>query len=122
MNLTSAQRFLGLILAVSSLSVLMAETGEKVRQVDSKYVCMITHKHFTTEQMPVNIDGRTYYACCDMCKSQLRDDASARTAVDPVSANKVDKATAVVGADKAGNVYFFESVENLNQFRVPVKK
>jgi YHS domain-containing protein len=41
--------------------------------------------------------------------------------VDPVSGKKVDKATAVVGVEKAGNVYFFESVENLERFRVPAK-
>jgi len=37
-------------------------------------------------------------------------DPSARTALDPVSGNKVDMAAAVVGVDKAGNIYFFESI------------
>lgn len=122
MTLATAKRCLGLILAVSSFSLLLAGAGEKVKQVDSKYVCMYTNKHFTTEQTPVSVEGRTYYACCEMCRNQLPDDASTRTAVDPVSGNKVDKATAIVGVDKAGNVYFFESVESLNQFRVPAKK
>ena len=122
MSLTQVKRCAGLILIVSSFSLLLAEAGEKVKQVESKYVCMITKKHFTSEQMPVSVEGRTYYACCEMCKNQLRDDPSTRTAVDPVSGNKVDKATAIVGVDKAGNVYFFESVESLNQFRVPAKK
>lgn len=122
MSLSQAKRCVGLILAVSSFSVLLAEAGEKVKQVDSKYVCMITNKHFASEQMPVSVEGRTYYACCAMCKNQLRDDPTTRTAVDPVSGNKVDKATAVVGVDKAGNVYFFESTKNLNEFRVPAKK
>ena len=49
-------------------------------------------------------------------------DPSARTALDPVSGNKVDMAAAVVGVDKAGNIYFFESIKNLNEFRVPAKK
>jgi YHS domain-containing protein len=109
-------------LAVSSFSVLFASAGEKVKQVDARYVCMITKKHFTSEQMAVNVEGRTYYACCDMCKTELRDEPSSRTDIDPVSGNKVDKASAVVGVDNAGNVYFFENVENLTQFRVPSKK
>ena len=79
-------------------------------------------KHSATEQTPVSVEGRTYYACCEMCQNQLRDDPSTRTAIDPVSGNKVDKAAAVVGVDKAGKVYFFESVKNLNGFRVPAKK
>jgi len=120
--MTLAKRCLGLVLAVSSFSLLVAAAGEKVKQVDSKYVCMITKKHFQNEQMQVNVEGRTYYVCCDMCKTQLLEDPSTRADVDPVSSNKVDKATAVVGVDKAGNVYFFESVQNLERFRVPSKK
>jgi len=119
--MTPAKRLLGLTLAVASFSLLAAAAGEKVKQVDSKYVCMVTKKHFASEQMQVNVEGRTYYACCDMCKTQLLEDPSMRADVDPVSGNKVDKATAVVGVDKAGNVYFFESVQNLEKFRVPAK-
>jgi YHS domain-containing protein len=40
-------------------------------------------------------------------------------AIDPVSGKEVDKAEAVIGIDKAGNVYFFQSEENLKKFRVP---
>jgi len=120
--MTLAKRCFGLVLAISSFFLLVAAAGEKVKQVDSKYVCMITKKHFQNEQMQVSVEGRTYYVCCDMCKTQLLEDPSTRADVDPVSSNKVDKATAVVGVDKAGNVYFFESVQNLERFRVPSKK
>ncbi len=116
-----AKRLLGMALATACFSLLVAAAGEKVTQVDSKYVCMLTKRHFQTEQMAVNVEGKTYYACCDMCKTQLTEDASTRMDVDPVSGNKVDKATAVIGVDKAGNVYFFESFQNLEKFRVPAK-
>jgi len=119
--MTLAKRFLGLALAFSSFSLLLA-ASEKVKQVDSKYVCMMTKKHFDTEQTAVNVEGRTYYVCCRMCKAELLKDASSREDVDPVSGNKVDKATAVVGVDKAGNVYFFENVQNLERFSVPSKQ
>lgn len=119
--MTLANRILGVVLVAASFSLLLAASGEKVKQVDSKYVCMITKKHFQTEQAQVNVEGKAYYACCDMCKTQLRDDPSTRADVDPVSGNKLDKATAIVGVDKAGNVYFFENVQNLERFRVPAK-
>ena len=116
------KRLIGLVVAGLLVSLAAAAAEEKVKQVDSKYVCMITKKHFQTEQMQVSVEGRTYYACCDMCKTQLSDDPSTRSDVDPVSGNKVDKATAIVGVDKAGNAYFFENVQNLERFRVPAKK
>jgi len=123
--MTLTKRSIGLVLTVVLFSPLLlavsGDKGERVKQVDSKYVCMITKKHFTSEQTSVNVEGRTYYACCEMCKTQLTEDPSTRTDVDPVSGNKVDKATAVVGVDKAGNAYFFENVQNLERFRVPAK-
>jgi len=115
-----------LTLAVLSLTVpvLVAQTntgGEKVKQVSSQSVCMINKKHFDKEQTAVNVENRTYYVCCDMCKTKLEQDPKSRVDVDPVSGKEVDKSTAAVGVDKAGNVYFFENADNLKKFRVPAK-
>lgn len=85
-------------------------------EVDSKYVCMITDQEFAKEQIPVEVDGKTYYGCCEMCKSKLNNDPQSRVAIDPVSGNKVDKAVAFIGADSEGKVFYFESEENLTQF------
>src|SRR5690349_2809370 len=71
--------------------------GDKVKQVSPQTVCMINKKHFDKAQAPVTVEGRTYYACCDMCQKQLQEDAKTRTDVDPVSGKSVDKATAAVG-------------------------
>jgi YHS domain-containing protein len=38
-------------------------------------------------------------------------------AIDPVSKKKVDKATAIIGVDADENAYYFESAENLKQFK-----
>jgi len=51
-----------------------------------------------------------------MCKAQLLEDPSSREDVDPVSGNKIDKATAVVGVGKAGKVYFFETFQKSAAF------
>ncbi len=102
--------------------VAQSKAGGHVKQVDAKYVCMINKKVFKTEQIAVPVEGKTYYGCCDMCKSKLTDDAKSRMDTDPVSGKEVDKATAVIGTDADGNVYFFENADNLKKFRVPAKK
>lgn len=86
-------------------------------QVEAKYVCMINDQRFSKTQIPVDVNGRTYFGCCEMCKDRLRGDESSCTGIDPVSGKKVDKATAVIGAMLDGTVYYFETVENLKRFK-----
>ena len=88
----------------------------ELKQVESKYVCMVTDKLFNKEQIPVEVDGKTYYGCCEMCKAKIKNNAQARVAIDPVSGNQVDKAVAVIGAAPDGTIYYFESEDNLNQY------
>src|SRR5437763_4357353 len=64
-----------------------------VKQVEAKKVCMINEHYMQKDQIAVKVEGKTYYGCCDMCKQALAKDASKRSAVDPVSGKKVDKAT-----------------------------
>lgn len=95
--------------------------GDTVKKVDAKSVCMVEKKRFHEPQLPVTVDGRTYYVCCKMHEAELRENPASRMDVDPISGNPVDKATATVGVDKAGNVYFFENAKNLKLFHVPVE-
>src|SRR5579884_351657 len=104
-----------------SVPAILAASGEKVKQVSPEFICMINKKHYPKEQTLVVVDGRNYYACCDPCVKQLKDNPESRKDVDPVSGKTVDKATAAVGIDKEGNVYFFENTDNLKKFRVPEK-
>lgn len=87
---------------------------EKV--ADPSLVCMVNDMDMGKEQIPVVVEGRTYYGCCAMCKDRLARDASARTAVDPVSAKTVDKATAVIGRKPDGSVLYFETEANLEKY------
>jgi YHS domain-containing protein len=91
--------------------------GQGLVQVESKYVCMINNQRFNKEQIPVAVGNRTYYGCCEMCKSKLRNDPRSRVAIDPVSKKKVDKAAAIIGVDADGSAYYFENAENLKQFK-----
>ena len=95
-----------------------AATGERVKPIDAKFACFINKQKFDKPQMPVVVDGKTYYGCCQSCAQTLTSDPKSRMDTDPVSGKRVDKATAVVGADKAGTVYFFENMKNLKKFRV----
>lgn len=88
-----------------------------VVQVEAKYVCMINNQRFAKEQIPIEVEGRTYYGCCEMCKEKLSKDAKSRLAVDPVSGKRVDKAKAVIGADAEGKIYYFESAESMKRFK-----
>ncbi len=107
---------IGLLMLVSSCGNGSDVTGYSVVQVESEYVCMINNNLYNTPQIPVEVNGLTYYGCCMGCKAKLENDPSSRVAIDPVSKNSVDKATAVTGADFEGNVYYFESLENLQAY------
>lgn len=90
---------------------------EPIRKVETKLVCMINDQVFARDQIPVAVNGKTYYGCCDMCKERLAKDAAAREAVDPVSGKKVDKATAVIGALADGTVLYFESDKTFEAYQ-----
>lgn len=100
----------------SNRSTAEKQSQSVITPIDSKYVCMINDQSFNKEQIPVEIDGKTYYGCCQMCEAKLKSDPSSRNAVDPVSGRQVDKATAVIGTTPDGTVYYFESDENVKAF------
>lgn len=112
-----------LALALLCLLVLafgVAQAGEEkkpeLKRVESKKVCMVNNQVFDKDQIPVTVEGKTYYGCCEMCKERLSKDAAARTAVDPVTGKPVDKATAVIAAMPDGKVLYFESQETYEQY------
>jgi YHS domain-containing protein len=113
-----------LTLALCAATLLMtvfafaAENGIRpaLKRVETKKVCMITNAVFEKDQIPVSVQGKTYYGCCEMCKERLAKDAEARMAIDPVTGKKVDKATAVIAAQADGKVLYFESEKTLAQY------
>ena len=92
------------------------QANDKVVAVESKNVCMINDRSMANEQIAVEVDGKTYFGCCPMCKERLVKDEASRFAVDPVSGKKVDKAKAVIGALPGAKVLYFESRENLERY------
>jgi YHS domain-containing protein len=118
-------RSLLLTLALGAIVLLMATfalAGEEnatpvLKRVEAKKVCMVNNQLFEKDQIPIAVEGKTYYGCCEMCKERLGKDAAARTAVDPVTGKKVDKATAVIAAQPDGKVLYFESEKTLAEYQ-----
>jgi YHS domain-containing protein len=77
---------------------------------------MVNDKFFARPQIPVKVEGRTYYGCCPNCEAKLLNDATARTAKDPVSGESVDKATAVILTLPGDAVLYFASRDNANRY------
>ena len=89
---------------------------------DSSTVCMMNDRVMGQPQIPVVVEGKTYYGCCAMCKERLTNDASARTASDPVTGRSVDKAKAVIARRPDGTVLYFESKETFRRYRARAAK
>jgi YHS domain-containing protein len=86
------------------------------RVTDTSAVCMVNNTYMGKPQIPVQVEGRTYFGCCEMCKTRLERDPSARFATDPVSGRPVDKTVAVIGRDAANHVLYFENEQNYQKY------
>lgn len=104
------------LVVVSGPALAESSGAEGLERVDAVKVCMVNNTVFPRDQIPVEVDGKTYFGCCEMCKGRLAKDEAIRMAVDPVSGNQVDKATAVIGAGPDGKVQYFESEETFAKF------
>lgn len=105
-----------LLLAIAGLPAAAEEAASPAgpaTRVETKKVCMVNDALFQKDQIPVEVEGKTYYGCCNMCKQRLAQDASVRSSVDPVTGKAVDKATAVPAALTDGSVLYFESEKTL---------
>ncbi|MCS5597025.1 MAG: hypothetical protein NZ828_07205 [Alphaproteobacteria bacterium] len=87
-----------------------------LERVEPEYVCMVNDQRFPNVQIPVEVNGKTYYGCCQMCKAKLESVQEIREGRDPVSGVIVDKASAVIGAGPDWTAYYFENEENLKLF------
>jgi YHS domain-containing protein len=87
------------------------------RVTDPSQVCMVNNQFMGKPQIPIAVEGRTYYGCCAMCKDRLGNDPASRTAQDPVTGEQVDKARAVIVKDDTGKVLYFASEDTLRRYR-----
>ena len=82
-------------------------------KIPNDLVCMVNDAYMGKPQIPVPVNGKTYYGCCQMCVGTLNNEETARTATDPFSGKSIDKTEAyIVLMKEEGDVAYFESKEN----------
>jgi YHS domain-containing protein len=86
-------------------------------RVPSDLVCMVNDAYMAKPQIPVPVNGKTYYGCCEMCVGTLNNEESARMATDPQTGERVDKTEAfIVLLDANGRVGYFNSEANYTAY------
>lgn len=93
-----------------------ATRASLTRITDPSTVCMVNDQHMGTAQIPVQVEGKTYYGCCQMCEARLNQDAQVRLGRDPVTKRSVDKASAVLAKDASGKILYFESEDTFGSY------
>lgn len=79
-------------------------------QVPNELVCMVNDAYMAKAQIPIGVNGKIYYGCCNMCVETLNEKETARMAVDPVTGEAVDKSEAfIVLVNKTGEVAYYKS-------------
>ena len=113
------------LLAVLSLSAFAEDAkSEKAPlvKVEPIKVCMVNDQVFEKDQIPVEVEGKTYYGCCQMCKKTLAEQKESRVSIDPISGKEVDKATAIIGANKDGKTLYFENEKTFKEYNAESKQ
>lgn len=110
---------LSMVLIVSlTMASSMNAQQRATETVKSSYVCYVNNAFMGKEQIPVHVNGKIYYGCCQGCVEKLENDRSLRYAIDPFTGKEVDKATAyiVLKKDGSSDVLYFENKENHQAF------
>jgi YHS domain-containing protein len=105
------------ILTVSMNGYAEASPKKALTRVWSAQVCMVNNLYMGSPQIPVKVDGKTYYGCCSNCRQTLLTKPESRMAIDPVSGLTVDKARAFIGKGFGSKVFYFSSLANLRAYR-----
>jgi YHS domain-containing protein len=93
-------------------------SNQQYELVANDKVCMVNDRYMVIKQIPIQVEGITYFGCCKDCVKKLQENiAGVRYASDPVTGEKVDKADAVILQRKAdGIVRYFASYDSAKKF------
>jgi len=86
--------------------------------VPNEKVCMVNDRFMGVKQIPIDVDGTTYFGCCQGCVEKLQKNIdNVRFGSNPIDDTKVDKANAVIVQDKSkGSVFYFASKQDAQSF------
>ena len=88
-------------------------------KLQSSFVCYVNNNYMGKEQIPVEVEGKTYYGCCMGCVGNLKKNRKVRYAQDPLTNEEVDKSTAfiVLKSDTGAAVQYFANAENYAKYK-----
>jgi len=95
------------------------EQQEKSVEIAKDQVCMVNDAFMGAPQIEIPVEDKIYYGCCKMCVNKLNNYEEIRTAVDPFSKEKVDKADAYIVLDPNSDqngVFYFKSANNYKKY------
>ncbi|MBI5888529.1 MAG: TRASH domain-containing protein [Deltaproteobacteria bacterium] len=84
--------------------------------VKTDQVCMVNDTVMGKIQIPVKVNGKTYYGCCEGCVGKLKKIRSFRFSKDPVTGREVDKAKAYISKAPDGRALYFESMKTVEEY------
>lgn len=86
--------------------------------VPNEKVCMVNDRFMGVPQIAIDVNGNTYYGCCENCVEKLQKNLEGvRFGSNPLTDLKVDKFSAVIVQDKSsGSVFYFASKKEANTF------
>lgn len=109
--------FMGMLQTYSLAGEISQEASKKeIKPVNPELVCMVNDSVMKGPQIPVPVEGKTYYGCCEGCVKTLQSDRSVRVAKDPVTGHEVDKAKAFILAGPKRKALYFESQETAREY------
>lgn len=88
----------------------------KIETVPARLVCMMNDRVMGKPQIPVEVEGKTYFGCCPGCAKKLKGDPGIRTASDPVTGRSVDKAAALILEGPEGQALYFETPQTARRY------
>ncbi len=108
------------ILSYQIYTTFSSGTGnlEAGKHVSNELVCMVNDTYMGVAQIPVEVEGKTYYGCCKMCKAKLTDSVHYRWARDPLTGEEVDKSKAYIVLQSSHDIaiHYFKSEENYKAY------
>ncbi|MBI5588111.1 MAG: hypothetical protein HY889_07075 [Deltaproteobacteria bacterium] len=107
---------MGIILSQKYSYPADSKTPGHVKTVKTDQVCMVNDTVMGKPQIPVPVDGKTYYGCCAGCVERIKGDRSVRFSKDPATGREVDKAKAFITAEPNGSALYFESRETAEKY------
>lgn len=84
-------------------------------KVEQNRVCMPQNLVFDRDMIPVQLNDRTYYGCCEGCIVQITQNEALRMGQDGLTGENIDKSQAVV-LDIHGKAMYFASAENAKKY------